>query len=81
MAPDSATANLKEFRDFVSGQIERGGPVPTPEECVRLWREWREVNEAIREGLDQVDRGLVQPVDEFMTEFRLRNGLPPRRRG
>lgn len=81
MAPDVATADLKDFRDFVSGQLDRGGQVPTPEECVRLWREWREVNEAIRDGLDQVDRGLVQPFDEFMKEFRQRNGLPPRRTG
>ena len=82
MALDVATADLKDFRDFVSKQIEgRAGPVPTPEECVLLWREWREVNEAIREGLEQVDRGLVQPFEEFMEEFRRKNNLPPRPRG
>ena len=74
MATD-VTADLKEFRDFVDRQLGRGGPTPSPEECVRLWRERQEVNAAIREGLEQMRAGLGRPLEEFAAEFRRRNGI------
>jgi hypothetical protein len=73
----NAMTDLREFRDFVSRQIERARFAPTPEECLLLWREWRETNDGIREGLSQLDAGLGKPLDEVLTIFRDRNGLPP----
>ncbi len=78
MECDLIETDLKDFRDFISGQLERGGRVPTPEECLRLWREWRETNDAIRQGIADADGRLGQPLDEFLAEFRHRNGLPVR---
>ncbi len=49
--------------------------IPSPEECLRLWRERQEVNAAVREGLDQMRAGFGQPLEEFVSEIRFRNGF------
>lgn len=75
MSPDLSIVDRRECRDFISDRLEQGGRVPTPEECVRLWRKWRETNDAIREGLNEMRAGLGQ---QFLAEFREYNGIPPR---
>ena len=64
---------LARFTQFATDRVNNGG-VESLEECLLLWREHAEVNEAIRRGLAEADAGLGRPAREFMEEFLQRNG-------
>jgi hypothetical protein len=68
--PKDPPSDLFAFHQFVGKQLELSGPLPTPEECLQLWRERCEVIEAIREGLAEADAGLGIPLEEFLREAR-----------
>lgn len=76
MAIDT-TNDLRDFRDFISNQLNRHSNVPSPEDCLRLWREHQEIHSAIRQGINEADQGLGQPAEEFLSEFHRRNGISP----
>lgn len=71
--PADTVTELRSFQQFIAEQLRNGGPMPSPEECVGLWRMERERAEtlaAIREGLEDVKAGRVQSLEEFDAEFR-----------
>jgi hypothetical protein len=61
---------LQRFQAFVVRQLESEGAVPTPEECLQLWREHCEVIDSVREGLAEAEAGLGIPLDEFLLDLR-----------
>ena len=69
MSADLRT-ELQEFREFLSRRLSEEGPVPSPEECLRLWRERCETLEAIEQGLAEAEAGLGVPYRQFLGEFR-----------
>lgn len=68
MATDTRT-ELSDFHVFVGRQLAKEGPAPSPEACIQLWRERREVLSAVREGLADVEAGRTQPLDDFLDEL------------
>lgn len=75
------TSELSQFRDFVSGCLDRGERI-TPESALDLWRlehpstDEAETVQAVMESLADLeagDRGI--PVREFLRDFRRRHGL------
>ena len=69
MSTDLRT-ELHEFREFLSERLSEEGAVPSPEECLRLWRERCETLEAIEQGLKEGEAGLGVPYREFLEDFR-----------
>ena len=77
MIPD-----LQEFHDFVGERLKLGESKMSPEEALDKWREQHpdEITEddleAIKEALDDVDRGdNGVPFEEFIREFRAQQNL------
>lgn len=78
---------LESFHRFLGDQLARGGSMPTPEECLDLWRAQRVSEdgldaeaeaEAIREAIEDMRAGDVgQPLREFLDEFRGRKKINP----
>jgi hypothetical protein len=77
-------SELESFHRFLGDQLAHGDLALTPEECLDLWRAQHPPDEdveadtlAIREALDDMkagDRG--QPLNQFLTEFRVRKQIP-----
>jgi hypothetical protein len=72
MATDTRS-ELQDFQKFVASQLTNEGPVPSPDECVELWREQREDLAAIRQGLAEADAGLGRPYREVIDELLARD--------
>lgn len=81
MATDHS-GELSAFNQFVTTQVATGANL-TPEEAVEQWRAMHpsdadaaDLHAAIQEALDDIEAGdKGMPFDDFMREFRLRNGL------
>lgn len=71
MATDTP-CELQDFREFLSSQLAKEGPVPSPEECVGLWRERCEVLAAVRQGHAEAEAGLGRPYREVIDELLAR---------
>jgi hypothetical protein len=75
----SALTELELFHQFQKGLLEQGHKDLSPEEVLRLWRarqsECEETVEAVREGLEDVRAGRVQPLAEFDEEFRSKHNI------
>lgn len=69
MATDSRS-ELQDFQVFLARQLAKEGPVPSPEECVGLWRERCEVLAAVRQAHAEVEAGLGRPYEELIDELR-----------
>jgi hypothetical protein len=69
---------LDRFGRFAADELKRGSAISL-EELVVLWRtrQREDVNDAIRQGLDEADAGLGRPLDDFMSEFRENNQVSP----
>lgn len=65
-------SELHDFQAFVSDRLSEDGPVPSLEECLRLWCERSETLESIEQGLAEAEAGLGVPYREFLDEFRLK---------
>ena len=68
MFPQPRSA-LQDFHAFIGRELAKDGPVPSPEECVLLWRERCEVLAAVREGLADVEAGRTRPMEELLAEL------------
>ena len=66
---------LTDFYQFVGQQVAARNVRISPEQAVALWRHRQEENEAIREGLADVEAGRTRPVEEFIAEFRQRHHI------
>lgn len=80
MATDNS-GELNAFNQFITTQLKTGSNL-TPEEAVEQWRAMHpsddaaDLEAAIQEALDDIEAGEKGiPFDEFMREFRIRNGL------
>lgn len=78
MATDTRS-ELQDFQAFLVRQLAKEGPMPSPEECVALWRERCEVLAAVREGLEDVAAGRVRPYEEVIEELRALHRSAPAR--
>ena len=68
---------LDSFHRFASEKLGNGGGELTWQELLALWRlenpseqERSQTNAAIRNALEEIEAGLVQPADEAMEEIR-----------
>lgn len=72
MATDTRS-ELQDFQTFLARQLAKEGPVPSPEECISLWREHCEVLAAVRQGLGEAEAGLGRPYREVIDELLARD--------
>ena len=75
MATETQT-ELTEFYQFLGQQVADCNVKLSPEQAVALWRHRQVENEAIREGLADVEAGRTRPIEEFIEEFRQRHQIP-----
>lgn len=82
---EETTNELDTFHRFVAEQLAVGTPL-TPEECLRAWRveqptaqELGESVAAVRQALEQAQRGEGKTVDDFDRDFRARHGVSQER--
>ena len=75
----AAHTEAESFQLYLAGQIANGGRHKSPEELLEQWR--RDLNErqesvaAIREALDEMDRGVPGvPLDEAAQRIRQKHG-------
>ena len=68
---------LESFSRFAAQRLRQGDQSPSLEECLRQWREESEREELladIQAGLDDVEQGRGQPVDEAFADIRQQLG-------
>ena len=68
---------LESFSRFAAQRLRQGDQLPSLEECLRQWREESEREELLAEiqaGLDDVEQGRGQPVDEAFADIRQQLG-------
>ena len=68
---------LENFSRFAAQRLRQGDQLPSLEECLRQWREESEREELladIQAGLDDVEQGRGQPVDEAFADIRQQLG-------
>ncbi len=68
--------DLKEFNRFAAEKLANGG-AESFSQLAAEWDELREVNAAIREGIQAIAEGRTRPFAESQDEFRKKNNLPP----
>lgn len=73
----SATSELSQFHEFVRIQLQSGGTLMTPEQCLELWRHRNSSSESaaaladVRAALKEMDEGDVGvPAREFVRSLR-----------
>lgn len=74
-------SDVDAFAEFARQQATAGGADTTMADLAAKWQAMREreaVNEAIREGLDDVDAGRTQSFSDSQDAFRRARHLPPR---
>ena len=72
--------DVDSFHRFASQQLDRGASGLTLAGLLEKWsrlREQEDVNDAIREGLEDIDAGRVKPASEVMDGLRRKYELPP----
>jgi hypothetical protein len=69
---------LESFGHFAAGELDRGNAMSL-EQLVIRWRtrQQDDVNNAIRQGLNEADAELGRPLNDFMNEFRVKNEISP----
>ena len=68
---------LENFSRFATQRLQQGDQLPSLEECLRQWRqdcEREELLSDITAGLDEVEQGHGQPVDEAFADIRQQLG-------
>jgi hypothetical protein len=73
---------LERFHHFAADKLRNDGADLSIEELLRAWRTAEErasVNEAIRDGLADVQAGNYRPMEVFMDDFRKANNIPESR--
>ena len=68
---------LENFSRFATQRLRQGAQPPSLEECLRQWRqdcEREELSSDIAAGLEEVEQGRGQPVDEAFAEIRRQLG-------
>lgn len=69
-----------EFHEYALARVSNGGA----DSMVELFRDWlakqeqEDVNEAIREGIADIEAGRTRSFWESQDDFRRERGLPPR---
>jgi predicted transcriptional regulator len=61
---------LEQFHRFLTGQLQNGGSLLSPEQVLAMWRERTETIAAIREGLEDLEQGRTRPAHEVLAELR-----------
>jgi hypothetical protein len=78
MSAQSPT-EFERYHRFQEGLLAQGHRDLSPEEVLRLWRtenrEYTDTVDAIREGLEDVEAGRVQPFEQFDREFRRQHDI------
>jgi len=78
---EAPVTEFELFHQFQEDLLEQGRKDLAPEEVLRLWQtcrdDYADTVRAIQEGLDDVDAGRVQPIEEFEREFRAKHKIPP----
>ena len=79
MSTQSST-ELQQYHQFQKELLDQGRTNLSPEEVLRLWRagqqEYADTVEAIKEGLQDVEAGRVEPFEEFDERFRKKHNIP-----
>lgn len=73
--------DLESFQRIAGERIRNGGSELSFEELVAQWQSAcrrEEVNDAIREGIEDIEAGRTEPFREASDEFRQKNNIPPR---
>lgn len=77
---DALPTELEQFHQFQKDLLDRGRKDLSPEEVLRLWQAHRQecgdTVQAINEGLEDVEAGRVQPLEQFDQEFRKKHNIP-----
>lgn len=75
-------SELERFHEFVGETLRIGGVTYSPEHVLDEWRiqnptpeERAETVEALREGLEDIQSGRVQSLEEFDHEFGSRQNV------
>ncbi len=69
--------DLELLCEFVAVEVQRDKK-QSVSAVLAAWKEREETITAIREGLEDVKAGRTQPLEEWWTEFKERNGIEGR---
>jgi hypothetical protein len=70
---------LREFVQFATHRLERGGRVESVEDLVQEWRtdsEFAGTVADVRQGMVDKAAGLSEPADQVFADIRRQLGLP-----
>jgi len=74
----SIREDLNSFRRFVTERLAGGEPTASLDDLFMLWHDSHsrdEINQAIRQGLADVDAGRHKPASESLDSVRSRFGI------
>jgi predicted transcriptional regulator len=72
-----APSVLADFHRFIGEKLQSDDAAQlSPEQALALWRERQETVQAIREGLADVEAGRTKQLDDFLSDFQARHGIP-----
>ena len=72
------TDDIQNFHRFVDEKLANGG-ADSLRQLVAEWEERQEASAAIRQGIADIDAGLIEPFFDSQDRFRQDRGLPPRK--
>jgi len=70
---------IDDFHQFATDRLKSGGAELTIDDLLIEWDSSRnrdEINEAIREGLADIEAGRTRPADEVTEELRRKYNIP-----